>query len=833
MPSREVEDGQAGERHRVCLHQPHLHLLLQTLGLDVAFHRGRGAQLVYTDPSGREVEILDMVGGYGAGLFGHANPVLLDVAQRSLHGQRPVFAQGSYGLASQRLAFELAERCGGGYHTVLANSGAEAVEAAMKHAILETAGSTFVALGGGFHGKTLGAVQLTDNRFYREPFALTGIRVVRVPPNDCEALKEAFRSGAALGGMIVEPIQGEGGVMPLTAEFLRLASELCAAAAIPLIADECQTGMGRTGQFLACQSMGVRPDYVLLSKSLGGGIAKISAVLIDNRRYLTEFELRHSSTFAGDGLSSEIALTALKLLTPESLARIRSQGEFALDRLRSLAADYPAAIADVRGAGLMLGIQFRPQFDSASFLLRLFSSKNELVQAVAGYLFHRHRIRAAPTLSEPWVLRLQPSMQVGETDWLRLANAVKDVCGKLDRADAGGLTDYVVDRTGDQSATELLRAEGKPIAFTGADASTLSPTNSTRRVAWLCHMIDANDMIQQEPKNSFLGFEMAEQYLACWSPLATPVVMNTVDVQSGHGETICFCPIMLPVTSRQMKRWLDRRQFSLCRALVEQGVATARHLGCQLAALGQYTSIVTQAGRKLKPDSAIGLTSGNSYAIALALGAIDRVISERGLDRSQLVLGIAGGAGNIGRACGEILAEQYRAVVLAGRSRSSVRLQRYAKRLPRTLATTDLTDLSRAHVVISATNAASPPLGSEHLAPNAIVCDLSVPPSLTAATIAERPDLKVIQGGIARLPNREDLGIASFPLQRGLAFGCMAEGMLLGFENIRSCEFTGRLRSEHVRRVAAMAERHGFQLADVDCGQWEGAHASETQNAAN
>ncbi len=194
------------------------------------------------------------------------------------------------------------------------NSGSEAVEIAMKHALLETGGQTFLTLDGAFHGKTLGALQLTSNKALRRPFALRGFRVRRVRPNDMQHLEATFTSVRRPAGFFFEPIQGEGGVRPVGREFLGRIAELCAEHRIPLIADEYQTGLGRTGSFLASHAFGVRPDYIILSKALGGGIAKISAVLIDRRRYRAEFDLLHSSTFASDGFSCGVGLKFLEML---------------------------------------------------------------------------------------------------------------------------------------------------------------------------------------------------------------------------------------------------------------------------------------------------------------------------------------------------------------------------------------------------------------------------------------------------------------------------------------------------------------------------------------
>lgn len=846
MPDMEVVDGTDSSSGQA-YHQPHLRQLLATLGLEVAFHRGDGVHLYYRDRDHREVEVLDLVGGYGASLFGHANPAIVKEATCWLASQSPVLAQGSIRPQAEDLARELAGLCGGNYHAVFANSGAEAVEAAIKHAMLQTSGSTFIALEGAFHGKTLGAVQLTGNPEYREPFGCAAFDVVRVQPNDVAALDAAFKPNGNLAGMFIEPIQGEGGVRALTTRFTQRSAELCRAAGIPLIADECQTGMGRTGRFLASAALGIAPDYVLLSKSLGGGLAKIAVALIRADHYRNEFDLKHTSTFAADDFSSAIARRAVRLLTRDVLRDIEQQGEYARSKLRELAARFPDVIADVRGAGLMLGLEFQSQRDSNSFLLRLFSSRDELVQAIAAHLFHRHRLRVAPTLSDPWTLRLQPACTIQPSHWTQLLVGIEDVCERLQRGDAFGLTDYVVDKCVDQAEPRLLRLQrttvGVPASaglpdpnetaedrlkaglqqsqstFDGSDVASLLRGRASKRIGWLCHMIDADDLLQQENEAGAMGFEMVEQYLSRWSPLASPVVMNAVDVESVTGERVCLVPIMLPVTSRMMKRWLDRREFALCRGLIAQGVGAAQQLDCKLVALGQYTSIVTRAGASLRPDDPIGLTSGNSYAIALACKAVDVTLKERGNHPSRLVLAIAGSLGNIGSACVEILAPAFAETILVGRPRSTSRLKAQARHLLRASISTSLADLQRADVVISAVNAVNSPIESEHLAPGAIVCDLSVPASISQATRQLRPDVTVIRGGIAQLPCGEDLGIASFPLPRGITFACMAEGLLLGFEDVFDRSFTGALSPTHIRRISAMANKHGFTLSEhqADC----------------
>lgn len=349
---------------------PRLTGLLAAVGLDVAYHRAAGDTLYFRDDAGRDVPVLDMVGGFGSLILGHHHPQLVGEAIRVLSEGVPIHSQGSTRPLTRTFAEALNARVGGGYHVVLANTGAEAVEAAMKHAMLATGGSEWIALEGAFHGKTLGTVQLAGSPHHREPFDIPGMPVHRVRLNDVAHLEAIFAAAQQPAGFFIEPIQGEGGVHEMNSAFAQRAAELCRQRGIPLIADECQTGVGRTGRFLACEHLGVRPDYVVLCKALGGGIAKVAALLVQREQYQPAFDQKHSSTFAGDELSSAVALRVLAMVDDALLARVCQQGDRLRAGLTRLAGAFPTVIADVRGRGLMLAIQLRSALGSNSFVLR-------------------------------------------------------------------------------------------------------------------------------------------------------------------------------------------------------------------------------------------------------------------------------------------------------------------------------------------------------------------------------------------------------------------------------------------------------------------------------
>jgi acetylornithine/succinyldiaminopimelate/putrescine aminotransferase/predicted amino acid dehydrogenase len=813
--------------------KPYLNELLRTLALDVSYERGEGDHLYYHGRDGREIEVLDLIGGYGSLLLGHAHPALVAEAQRLLASGRPVHTQGSRRETAVRLAAELARRARGDYCAVFANSGAEAVEAAMKHAMLETGGRGFIALEHAFHGKTLGALQLTANPRHREGFELAGLSVLRVALNDLAGLEAAFARVENLAGFIFEPILGEGGVRPAAAAFIQRAAQLCAARGVPLIADECQTGMGRTGSFLAIEELGVEADYIVLSKALGGGLAKISALLVRRERYRSEFDLQHTSTYADDDFSCAIALKTLELIDDSMLAACRAKGGRLLAALRHLAARYPGVIAEVRGRGLMIAVEFRRLPHSSSFLLRLLGAGEDLGWVLAACLLNVHRIRIGPTLDNPLALRLEPSAFISEGEIARFLRAMDDVCGRLAGDDALGLMRFLADTDAARPAAEgAPRSDGRFLAFDEERFRSRQESAPPVRVAWLCHMIDADHLVSIEPAFATLSFQQRERFLSRLVPHATPVMMSAVDVRSRTGSAVRLYPILLPFTSAWAKQRIDEQHLAAPQALVQQGIDLARTLGCRVAALGQYTSIITLNGTRLA-SRGIGITTGNSYAVALAIQAIDRAHRETGREPGDSILVIAGASGNIGRTCAEILAPRYRRTVLIGSNKpgSRQRLRTFSEGIPRSTVSTDLAAVHEGHVVVAALNAVDAPLNAGYFGRGAIVCDLSVPASLSAG-VALRPDLLIIKGGIVSLPFAEDLEIFGFPLPRGQTYGCMAEALLLGFENVCDVAFTGSLSADRVTRAAAMAERHGFVLSGYKLECVLGSRLDEVAHAA-
>ena len=306
---------------------------------DLAIVRGDGCRV--WDADGHEY--LDFGGGIAVVSLGHCHPAPLAAAKAQL--ERLWHVSNLYRTEpAEELAAALSARFGGA-QTFFCNSGAEAVEAALKYARKATGKPGVVALEGGFHGRTLGALSVTGQPAKREPFAplVSGVRFI--PPNDVDALVAAVDD--AVGLILLEPILGEGGVLPLEPDFVAAASELP-----PLLGlDEVQTGVGRTGSFFAFEQLGVRPDLVTLAKGLANGLP-IGALLVADSADRAFVPGDHGSTFGGNPVSAAAAGAVVEAIDDELLANV---GERA-GELTARLAEFPG-VESVRGRGLLIGVE--------------------------------------------------------------------------------------------------------------------------------------------------------------------------------------------------------------------------------------------------------------------------------------------------------------------------------------------------------------------------------------------------------------------------------------------------------------------------------------------
>ncbi|MCS7282843.1 MAG: acetylornithine/succinylornithine family transaminase [Anaerolineae bacterium] len=310
----------------------------------------RGAGTRVWDADGREY--VDCATGHGVALLGHGHPRVLE-AIREQSERLMTCSEAFYNDRRAELEAELISLAPWARRVFLCNSGAEAVEAAIKFARLVTGRPGVVAARNGFHGRTMGALSATWRPEYRRPFEPLVPGFVHVPYNRPEPLEEAI--GPQTAAVILEVVQGEGGVHVGDGTFLRRAQDLCRQRGALLIVDEIQTGLGRTGRMLACEHYGLEPDIVCLAKGLGGGLP-MGAVLLGERVGQLPPAV-HGSTFGGNPLACAAALAVLRTLREERLPEQAAElGDFFLERLKGLRSPL---VREVRGLGLMVGVELR------------------------------------------------------------------------------------------------------------------------------------------------------------------------------------------------------------------------------------------------------------------------------------------------------------------------------------------------------------------------------------------------------------------------------------------------------------------------------------------
>lgn len=344
-----------------------------------------------TDSEGKQ--FIDCLGGYGMFALGHRNPAVVKAVEDALHTM-PMCGKVLFNRQMADLAEKLAEITPGELqYSFFVNSGTEAVEGCLKVARLATKRTKFVAAENAFHGKTMGSLTATGRDLYRDPFKPLLEGFTHVPYGDIEAIKNAVDEETA--AVILEPIQGEGGIIVPPDGYLRQVKEVCEAKGALLIADEVQTGIGRTGEWFGVNHDGVTPDLMACAKALGGGVMPIGAIIGTPRAWqgLIEAPFLHTSTFGGNQLACAAGIAAIKYIQEEDLLRRgRETGAYFKAGLEKIMQEYPEVIAQVRGRGMMIGIELTKE-GAGGMLMSLMIDKKIIV---------------AYTLNNPKVIRIEP-----------------------------------------------------------------------------------------------------------------------------------------------------------------------------------------------------------------------------------------------------------------------------------------------------------------------------------------------------------------------------------------------------------------------------------------
>jgi ornithine--oxo-acid transaminase len=437
-PVREILAGRAGEE--MALNDAHLNpqlgRIVRTLGFDKQWVSGEGAHLI--DAEGERY--LDLLSGYGVFAIGRNHPEAIAAVRETMDAHIANLPQLGVTLLSGVLAEQLLARAPGSVAVMVpANSGTEAVEAAIKISRAATGRGRVLFAEHAFHGLTLGALSLNGNDEFRDGFGPLLPGCEAVPFGDVDALRRELESGD-VAAFVVEPVQGKGVNLPPDG-YLLAAQRLCRDAGALFVCDEVQTGIGRTGRFLALEHSALEPDLICLSKALSGGLVPVGAVLVSRSAFDAVFDgmeraVRHGSTFGGNDLAAAAALATLRVLDDEGLvARAERLGSLLLELTSPLVERYEV-VSDVRGLGLMWAIEFGPPEGGARRSIWNAAERAQpgiFSQLIVGPLFHEHRILCQVAGHRMNVVKALPALVVEEDEIRRFAAALEDVVSRAER----------------------------------------------------------------------------------------------------------------------------------------------------------------------------------------------------------------------------------------------------------------------------------------------------------------------------------------------------------------------------------------------------------------
>jgi ornithine--oxo-acid transaminase len=417
------------EAERYGLHTRHLNeqmvRVLKTIGYDVGFRSGRG-QYLYDRNGDR---YLDLLSGFGVFAIGRNHPVLRDTLKSVLDSDLPNLVQMDVSALAGMLAEKLLRRVPYLDKVFFTNSGTETVEAALKFARSATGRPGIVYCGHAFHGLSYGALSLNGDGIFRDGFGPLLPDCVEIPFNDLGALDKALAS-RRVAAFVVEPIQGKGVNLPEDG-YLQGVQELCRKHGTLFVADEIQTGIGRTGRFLAVEHWGVEPDMVLLAKSLSGGHVPVGAVLTRKWIFDKVFSrmdraVVHGSTFAKNDLAMAAGLATLDVIEDERLIEnAAAMGERLIKAFENMARRYEL-VKTVRGKGLMIGVEFGAP---RSFKLKMAWNALEAMnsglfcQLITIPLFKEHKILSQVAGHGIHTIKLLPPLIISDDDcqWIESA----------------------------------------------------------------------------------------------------------------------------------------------------------------------------------------------------------------------------------------------------------------------------------------------------------------------------------------------------------------------------------------------------------------------------
>lgn len=825
--------------------------LMTKLGLSLDVVKAHGNQMQLT--SGRIVK--DYLAQYGSLPFGHNPDFAVNALRNHLDERRPVFLQPTIHPDAIALATQLAQAVNEQYtRCAFTNSGAETVEAALKLARMRTGRKRVLSLRKGFHGKTFAALSASGSSRFKTSHIHDGDSHGYLEPEDFDGLQAELETGE-YAAFVVEPVQGEGGMRMISPAFLLRAIELCEAHGTLSIFDEVQTGMGRLGDVCAARMYDMQPDMVLFSKALGAGLVPVGAVLYKEKAYTAEFDRKHSSTFANNGLAAKAGLAMLNQLLENDGARMRHVREMSKHvdaHIDALSDRYPG-LFEAQGAGLMRGLQLHDAQALNNLTINFCQNSGALAYVVCGYLLHQHGMSTMPLMSQPCSIRFEPPLDVSKDDVDAFFTAFGEVCHLISQGRYDVLFAYLINKDIADLPSMTVRCPVSEAEHLSRPSHDLPGLIKGKKFAFLIHGTSAMDNIRSFPVAIHRHFNDAEQEALCQCIMEIsaidfgPEVALEFGVTSPHAHANGMF-IFTPLGPDDMMALPEHEKLNLMKLYLD----VARDNGVEVVGLGAYTSVISRGGESvLSLADGLVLTNGNSLTALATVESVRSMGTESAPGKTAVIIGARG---SVGKVAVLGLAHNFGRIILVGRRGSEQAvLAEIFPRLVHLAMTTDeviqkgsvldkikvwlksqdslnavmdalrdgshvqlgvLADsdyeavLTQADCIVSATSEGKPFLRALSLKPDAVVFDTARPFDF------HRGDHRhVFEGGLVQQPqslNYGDCNMVGTPL--GVNLACLSETIAVALERVETHQSIGKnITFQQAMSVLKIAHKHGFQ----------------------
>jgi|TARA_B100000315_G_C14591203_1_gene595916 acetylornithine/succinyldiaminopimelate/putrescine aminotransferase/predicted amino acid dehydrogenase len=712
----------------------------------------------------------------------------------------------------------------------------------------------YLAIEGSFHGKTLGSLGVTYQDSFKEKF-LQSNNCLFIERNNIDDLngkvndaKQSYyhfdettgrinlKHSSYVAGIIAEPIQGEAGVHELSREFLAALRQAANDCNSLLIFDEVQSGLYRTGTLSAATHHKVVADVYAFSKSLGGGVSKIAATLIDSEFYFPQFGILHTSTFAEDEVSSIVAAKVLEVLSQSIDKEFDNNSEYFQYKLSELRKKYPNIICSHRGKGYMRALEISGAYLQSIYEIKLYDDLGLFGHLFSSAVINNENIRISPTLSSPRSLRFEPSIKFGKEESDELFDGLDRAFSALNSLDMTYFFGHL--------------SEGIPL-----EAATIVKANYLRKnqdcAVFLGHMIHTKDAWKIHHAFKNLSEEALEEFMYAILEYAKFSIYDIQEIQAPSGKKIDAILFSLPVSTKVIYQYMKEGKAELLIGKIQQAIIDAKKMGATTVGLGQFTSIVSNNGLTLDPCG-VNLTTGNAYTVGLGVQGALKVCKEKLGTDENLDLGCVGAAGNIVSVATSLLADNAAKITLIYHTpfEDSAKMQKAFNRLVEEIiksqsdcelvkkvkeiakdnhdhtslykegkfknvidVSVNLDDLKGCDLIFSGTNSQGILLKQEHISENTVIVDAGVPSNVDSKI--KLKNVVVIHGGLAKLPSETQFNVPVFPLPRGESFACMAETFALSLNEETNVKHIGHLDKEIVQRAVRIATEAGISLGNI------------------